>query len=133
MDYSISELEGLTEPELLGVLKKSWGFDDKIEVWGELSKAELPDGKHFFKLLNPRSVRDNSLLRYPLAVNYQLASGIYMPPFFGKKLHDDGFDLIRCEVVLSPQTERDKHSNPLRVQVNPASVIKLTEIPIELE
>lgn len=133
MDYSISDLERMTDPELLGVLRKSWGFDDKLEVWGELSRRGNPDG-YFFVLMNPRSVRDNRQLVYPFEAPLQLDRyGIYIDKSFGQKLFDAENRLIRCEVVLSRKSEREKHSNPLEVEVNPDSIVRITEIPINLE
>jgi len=135
MDYSISELESLSDPELMSVLRKSWGFEDKIEVWGKLKKVMPTEGNPFFTLENPRSVRDNSPLMYPLSVNRQLDRyGIYIDTNLKiKKMHENGLDTIRCELVLSPKKEREKHANPLEVACNQASVIELKEIPIELK
>jgi len=132
MDYSISDLDLMTDPELLGVLRESWGFDDKLEVWGELSKKETPDTQ-FYVLINPRSVQDNRPLVYPFEASHQLDRyGIYIDKSSAQKLFDAGIRFIRCEVVLSPKSEREKHFNPLEVQVNIASVIQLTEFPIKL-
>jgi hypothetical protein len=58
---------------------------------------------------------------------------MYIDLTFGKKLFDAGIRFIRCEVVLSQESEREKHSNPLEVHINTSTVIQLTELPIKLE
>lgn len=131
--FSISELERMTDPELLGVLRRSWGFEDKLEVWGELPRVDALD-LTFYKVINIRSVLDNRQLEYPFDAKYKLDSGgIYIDKYSAKKLIAAGTRFIRCEAVLSPKSERDKHGNPLEIQVRTASVIPLTDIPIELE
>lgn len=62
--YEYSELEGLSDTELLATLQSSWGYeDDNFEVWGEVTLFKDREWGH---LKNPRMLASNNLLSYPL-------------------------------------------------------------------
>jgi hypothetical protein len=43
--YEYSELEGLSDTELLATLQSSWGYeDDNLEVWGEVPCSKTENG-----------------------------------------------------------------------------------------
>lgn len=128
--YSISDLQPMNDSELQGVLRRSWGCGNKLEVWGELTEVVTPDTR-FVKLSKIRSVRNNTLLSYPCDVDSQLdRRGIYISPSYALELIEAGHKYIRCEVVLASREEREKQRNPLVVQVKNRSAIPLREIPL---
>lgn len=135
MHYSISDLERMTDPELLGVLSQSWGCVGKLEVWGELTEVATAS-INLVRLSNVRSLRDNSLLSYPcdVADRFQLKNrGIYIPPNYGKELIAADHKYVRCEVELQTENERKKQSNPIAVRVKSGCATPLKKIPVVLE
>ena len=128
--FSSQELELMNEEQLLDVLRESWGCQGKkLEVWGRLSVSEDAD-KIFYKLTEVRSVQNNEYLSYPCNVMRELANGgIYIIPKHGRELRETGHQFFRCELKLSPKTERIKHNNLLEVTVKPNSASPLHEIP----
>lgn len=132
MHYSIPDLQRMNDSELLDVLRRSWGCENKLEVWGELSEV-VTSITDLVRLSNVRSVRDNSLLSYPCEVadRFQLKTrGIYISPNYGKKLIAAGHKSIRCEVELQPGEEREKQSNPIAVKVKTGTAEPLKTIPV---
>ncbi|CAI08731.1 hypothetical protein ebA4601 [Aromatoleum aromaticum EbN1] len=131
--YEHPELKGMSDAELLQVLRQSWGCSgNKLEVWGQLTVAGFAD-KQFVKLSEVRSVRDNAFLSYPCEVAHPLKDrGIYIPSTYGWDLVESGHKFIRCELELSPHNHREKHGNPLAVTVKPGSAIPLKKIPVSI-
>lgn len=131
--YTHTELRGMTDSELFNVLRRSWGCaGNKLEVWGRLTVVGPPD-KQFVKLSDVRSVRDNTILSYPCEVPHTLIDrGIYIHPEYGWELAESGHKLFRSELELAPHKEREKHGNPLQVNVRPGSAIPLRRIPVPI-
>ena len=126
--YPVSDLQGRTDAELLGILRRVWRCGEKLEVWGRLVERDTPT-TIIVKLLEVRSVHDNSLLSYPCDVTYGLNRGVFIDGKYGGELVDAGHKYVRCELVLAPRGERAKHGNPLEVNVRPGSAVPLMEIP----
>lgn len=129
--YSKEELEDRSEAELFAILKQSWGVNDnKIEVWGEL--PALGDTTFGF-LRNPRLVSTGDRLYYPVQGLEIEPCRFFMAPqdasSCGSKKHKR---FVRCELELSPESERRKHNNPLSLCVKSGTGEKLLYLPKEI-
>lgn len=133
--FTQKELQVHPEEQLWTILKKSWGIDgDSIEVWGEL--PALGDSTFGF-LRNPHLVATGDRLYYPVQGLEKEPCTFYMAPqdasTCGSKKHKR---FIRCELELSPESERRKHNNPLGLCVKAGTGENLRylpkEIPIEI-
>ena len=129
--YSVLHLRGMDDSELVDVLRQSWRCDKKLEVWGRLAEVATPDSV-IIKLLDVRGMGDNMLLAYPCDAPRDLNRGIYIQKNYGRSLLDEGHTHIRCELKLAPRAEREKHGNPLEVNVKPDSAIPLKKLPAAL-
>lgn len=129
--YSKEELEDRSEAELLDILKQSWGVNDnKIEVWGEL--PALGDTTFGF-LRNPHLVSTGDRLYYPVQGLEIEPCRFFMAPQdasnCGSKKHKR---FVRCELELSPESERRKHNNPLSLCVKSGTGENLRYLPKEI-
>lgn len=135
--YSISDLQRKNDNELLDILRENWGCEDKLIVWGKITEVLTADIT-LYTLSEVRGVPDNRLLSYPCKVDERQQldrRGIFIPFSYGKKLIRAGYEYVLCEVCLSVQEQREKHGNPLEVNVVPESAIpyqKLPGVPKEL-
>lgn len=124
--YEHSELEGLSDSELLELLEKSWGINDgDFDVWGEIY---LLADQRWGYLKNARTVKDNRLLSYPLQ-GFRGACEFWVHPNDPEKHRDR---LIRCKLELSRLGEREKYGNPFRMNVSSGSVSLLEKLPEEV-
>lgn len=125
--YGYSELEGLSDTELLATLQSSWGYeDDNFEVWGEVT---LYKDRKWGHLKNPRMLTSNDLLSYPLTgVNGPCE--FWINPADAKKYGDQrGTRFIKCKLNLSRPEEREKHRIPFMMSVLPGSCSSLEKLP----
>ena len=125
--YGYSELEGLSDTELLAKLQSSWGYeDDNFEVWGEVT---LFKDRKWGHLKNPRMLTNNNLLSYPLTgVNDPCE--FWISPADAKKYGDQrGARFIKCKLKLSRPEEREKHRIPFMMSVLPGSCSSLEKLP----
>jgi len=131
LPYSHQQLQEMTDPQRLDVLRESWGStDNKVEVWGELRESGTPENR-FVKLAEVRSLHDNSFLSYPGETSQKLRDrGIFISQQYAWELVAAGYKYIRCEVELAPQKEREKHANPLQVNVKNGSAQPLRDLPL---
>ncbi len=129
--YTHDELDGRTDEELLAILARSWGIDDgRFEVWGIL----LPLGESTFGFLRKsRLVKSGEQLYYPLKGIEDEYCSFFMAPQdasrCGSKQHTR---YIRCELELSPISEREKHENPFGLCVKVGTAERLRQLPDEL-
>ena len=129
--YTADELKGLSDAEILELLAKSWGIDDgKFEVWGDL--PPLGDTSFGF-LRNPYLVKTGDRLYYPLKGHEQEPCRFFVAPQdasrYGSKTKQR---FIRCELELSPESERVKHNNPFSLCVKKGSGENLRYLPKEI-
>jgi len=126
--YSQHELKGLSDLELLNIIKKSWGVEgDEIEVWGELDP--LRDASFGF-LSNAHLVATGEKLYYPIEGRDREHCSFFMGPH-------DAFNcgskskkhFVRCQLELSPESERAKHNNPLGLCVKKGTGEQLFDLP----
>ena len=135
---TIERAKQLDDNEISTFLKKQFGLKNKdvIEVTGELSGKELTDPNLYHCRLNNVKLKTGSRVEYPLSdldVRDSIqTNGIYVPYTFDKTLKkyvaDGAKVLVKCELELSSTYEREKHKNPLLVNVVPRSVQMLREI-----
>jgi hypothetical protein len=124
--YDLEELENLSEQELKACLEDSWNIKNgQFEVWGEIKPLKDTWGY----LTNPRTISDNKLLTYPLR-GISRVCNFFINPIDAKKFGDrDSPRFIRCELELSPLSEREKHNIPFEMNVLPGSCSLLEELP----
>jgi len=129
--YTQDELAGHTDEELLAILAHSWGIDDgKFEVWGIL----LPLGESTFGFLRkPHLIKSGEQLYYPLdGIEDELCSFFIAPQDASKCGSKEYTRYIRCELELSPISERKKHENPFGLCVKVGTAERLRSLPKEL-
>lgn len=122
--YTISELESLSDNELLSLLKRSWGYTDNnsLKVIGVVQKIQTAESE-FFVLTD---IKNKDLL----PIKYPLEGEVYETIFIGSTLKTgikEG-DLVIAEGELSPPYEREKHLNPLEVNVIQRTIEKLIKV-----
>ncbi len=129
--YSKEELDDRSEAELLDILKQSWGVNDnKIEVWGEL--PALGDTTFGF-LRNPHLVSTGDRLYYPVqGLEIEPCSFFIAPQDAQKCGSKEHNSFVRCELELSPESERSKHNNPLSLCVKRGTGESLRSLPKEI-
>ena len=134
----INQLKQEKNNDLLLYLKQQLGIDvkDDIEVTGELSAThnDVNDSYHC-RIYNVKA-KAGEQIEYPISDLDKKDSirenGIYVPYAFNKALKEDvnagASVLVKCKLELSSASEREKHNNPLLLNVDPKSVQKLHEI-----
>ena len=132
-EYSRKDFDGLTDHELLSVLKELWvnPSSSKISVWGKLHKSKRTDGKYSYALREPKSTIYDEDIEYPIKGVRRPVSSYGIHVYIGKKELFKGNDFpvfIRCNLVLSRTEERERHNNPLDVCVDIESIEPLIEI-----
>lgn len=130
--YSFDVVKNLSDAELYQRLFDSWGITNgKIEVWGELVD---PQTNKFINLYKVRLVAGNQTINYPLKLKYGIESGVYVPYDYAKSLLNTKLSVwIKCELVLSPLKERQKHSNPFELSVKFGSAEVLQALPFTFD
>ena len=129
--YTKEELKGLAEDEILALLAESWGVQDgKIEIWAEL--PPLGESTYGF-ILEPHSVLTGERLYYPLKGLDRGNCKIFVSPKDAVRLGDKRKRCyVRCEVELSPESERIKHDNPFELTLKKGSGENLLYLPKEI-
>ncbi|MDV2440563.1 AAA family ATPase [Acinetobacter gerneri] len=129
--YTEDELNDYSDQELLGILAKSWGIDDgKFEVWGQL--PALGDTSFGF-LRNPYLVKTGERLYYPIQGHEQEPCSFFVAPNDASRLGSKTKQrFVRCELELSPESERLKHKNPMGLCVKKGSGENLRFLPKEI-
>ncbi|QHH95277.1 restriction endonuclease [Acinetobacter gyllenbergii] len=129
--YTKEELKGLSEDEILALLAESWGVQDgKIEIWAEL--PPLRESTYGF-ILEPHSVLTGERLYYPLKGLDRGNCKIFVSPKDAVRLGDKRKRCyVRCEVELSPESERIKHDNPFELTLKKGSGENLLYLPKEI-
>ncbi len=128
--YEFEELENLSEQELQACLEESWNIkDSQFEIWGEISP--LKDTSWGY-LINPRTIKDNKSLTYPL-IGVDRTCSFFLNPNDAQKFGDrHSSRFIRCKLKLSPLSERKKHNIPFEMNISPGSCTSLEELPEEV-
>lgn len=129
--YTKEELKGLSEDEILALLAESWGVQNgKIEIWAEL--PPLGESTYGF-ILEPHSVLTGERLYYPLKGLDRGNCKIFVSPKDAVRLGDKRKRCyVRCEVELSPESERIKHDNPFELTLKKGSGENLLYLPKEI-
>ncbi|ENV43439.1 McrB family protein [Acinetobacter schindleri] len=129
--YTEDELNDYSDQELLGILAKSWGIDDgKFEVWGQL--PPLGDTSFGF-LRNPYLVKTGERLYYPILGHELEPCSFFVAPNDASRLGSKTKQrFVRCELELSPKSERLKHKNPMGLCVKKGSGENLRFLPKEI-
>ncbi|MFV5374312.1 McrB family protein [Acinetobacter calcoaceticus] len=129
--YTKEELKGLSEDEILALLAESWGVQDgKIEIWAEL--PPLGESTYGF-ILEPHSVLTGERLYYPLKGLDRGNCKIFVSSKDAVRLGDKRKRCyVRCEVELSPESERIKHDNPFELTLKKGSGENLLYLPKEI-
>ncbi|GLS83510.1 McrB family protein [Paraferrimonas haliotis] len=131
--YEKDQLKMLSDPELMEVLRESWGYDKSapIEVIGVIKKVKTEDS-YFYFLERILHVKTGKPLNYPLSdrdikrsvkafFNWTDAKGILNSPLIGTH--------VKAQLTLSPKSEREKHKNPIEVCVKEGSGSLLMAVP----
>ena len=129
--YTKEELKRLSEDEILVLLAESWGIQDgKIEIWAEL--PPLGESTYGF-ILEPHSVLTGERLYYPLKGLDRGNCKIFVSPKDAVRLGDKRKRCyVRCEVELSPESERIKHDNPFELTLKKGSGENLLYLPKDI-
>lgn len=125
--YELEELKALSVQELKACLEDSWNIKNgQFEVWGEI---RLLKSNSWGYLTNPRTINDNKLLTYPL-IGFSRICEFFINSVDAKKFGNRDFTrFIRCELELSPLSEREKHNIPFEMSVSPGTCSLLEELP----
>ena len=129
--YDRDELADKSDAELLDILAKSWGVDDgNFEIY-----AELPPLKNttYGFLRNPRLLKTGKKLSYPLEGKTEDSCSFFInsqdATTVGSKKNTR---FIRCQLDLSPKSERVKHDNPFELNVRSGTAEQLKELPSDI-
>lgn len=135
MDYYTKaqlSFSNISDEDLLNTLKTSWGFEpnEPIEVFCELKANQTSEGSTHYRVYSVKLIKDMRILQYPISGIEERDdipnNGIYVRPFFDnnlkKFLKDNQRVLVTCTLELSNKDEREKHDNPLLVNVIPSSI-----------
>mgnify|MGYP003599883921 CR=1 FL=1 len=129
--YTEDELKDYSDQELLAILAKSWGVEDgKFEVWGQLPAL----GETTFGFLrNPYLVKTGERLYYPIQGHELEPCSFFVAPNDASRLGSKTKQrFVRCELELSPESERLKHKNPFGLCVKKGSGENLRFLPKEI-
>jgi energy-coupling factor transporter ATP-binding protein EcfA2 len=140
--YTKEELANLSDEKLLTVLRMDWNFADgeKILAWGLIKKKDgfdkLSDERTEFHIFSDaKAISTNRGIEYPISNIYRTISqfGIFISKKEIERIEASNLAntsiFVRCELILSPYLEREKHDNPLEVNVRDGSIEKLIELP----
>lgn len=129
--YTQDELIDLSDSELLDILAQSWGIEDgKFDVWGELPK--LGNTTYGF-LRNAYLVKTGKRLYYPLNGFESDPCRFFISPKDASSCGSkEKTNFVRCELELSPKSEREKHNNPLNLCAKSGTCKRLNELPSEI-
>lgn len=130
--YTTSELEGLSDDKILEVLARSWEIsDNRFEIWAEL--PPLSENKQISFLRNAILVKTGKRLYYPIRGEESKFCEFYINRKDAKEFGSEKYSrFIRCELELSPNSERIKHNNPFELCVKYGSVELLHKLPKEI-
>jgi energy-coupling factor transporter ATP-binding protein EcfA2 len=130
--YDIEVVKSLTDKELHQRLCESWQITNgKLEVWGLIQNAsQAGERKLPTCLMDVKSLKDSSIIDYPIRVRLGFDRGIFISFNSSEELFgfEDG-TYVRCELCLAPAREREKHENPFECNVVITSVQRLIELP----
>ena len=134
-DLTLERAKLLTDEELLSILKQFWDIpeNEAIGVVASLVAEQNPySNKYYYRIYNVQTL-NGKRLKYPLSdidsKNTIASNGIFVPPLFSnKKAVKEGIVRIRCELTLASKFEREKHNNPLLLEVIPQTIQFLTNI-----
>ncbi len=129
-------IPSLDDNEILLYIKEQLNIakEDAIEVTGELTAKLLATNSYHYRIYNVK-LKTSEWLEYPIndlneKANIQ-ENGIYVPPNFNASLkqyvNNGGTALVKCKLELSSVFEREKHENPLLLNVDPGSIRMLQE------
>jgi len=127
--YSFEVVKQFTDEEIYQRLFECWGITNgKIEVWGEL---DINQQGNWAGVLNVKTQRENREIRYPIELNKNIDDGVFIGPFYAKKLidGDNKQNWIKCDLELASKSERIKQSNPFLLGVKKGTAFKLLKLP----
>ena len=79
--YDTTELEKLSEEELVACLRDTWEMEDvQFEVWGEINKIKSKEDITIWRLINPYSIKSNKLLIYTLRGHDRVSCSFFINP-----------------------------------------------------
>lgn len=132
--FSVADLNGRTDDEILTLLKNSWGYaaTEPFEIIGRLKKIPREQEKTFFILEDLRNVHNGGTLRYP--VN---ETDVHHTVFVGSISQElqqqfNNGRWIKARVVLSPANERIKHKNPFALKTVTGEMELLHDLPKDM-
>lgn len=131
----MNELEGLSEEELFSILKLSWGYEESepIEVIGVILVRETEHSKLYF-LDRIMSFKTGKTITYPLNDNQaKITVQAFFPPPEAREILKSQIKgtHVKAKLVLSPRKERERHNNPVEVNVDSGSASIVMEMPKE--
>jgi len=127
--YSFEVVKQFTDEEIYQRLFECWGITNgKIEVWGEL---DINQQGNWAVVLNVKTQSENREIRYPIELDKNIDDGVFIPPFYAKKLVDDNNkqNWIKCDLELASKSERIKQSNPFLLGVKKGTAFQLLKLP----
>jgi energy-coupling factor transporter ATP-binding protein EcfA2 len=131
----MNELEGLPEEELFSILKLSWGYEESepIEVIGVILVRETEYSKLYF-LDRIMSFKTGKTITYPLNDNQaKITVQAFFPPPEAREILKSQIKgtHVKAKLVLSPRKERERHNNPVEVNVDSGSASIVMKMPKE--
>ncbi|MEZ9835368.1 McrB family protein [Vibrio breoganii] len=128
LTYDKSYAKQLDDVELYKCLYEAWGIENqKIEVWGRL---EINAQGNWSGIKQAKLLQTNEPIEYPLPNSRELQSGVFLSPNEARMvLKGNRSILIKCELLLASQQQRDNKDNPFLLSVLPSTVERLTELP----
>lgn len=133
--YSFSDIKniGLTDEEILDLLKDSWHYpkNDEITVLGQVAKIST-DHSSFWVIENFYHIETMERLLYPVHHEENIKQTIYIgAKLNGNELKLENKQWVKATVTLAPIKEREKHNNPFEVVAT--EVVELKEIPLPIQ
>ena len=138
---TLSQASQLDDNDIEIYLKNFWNIEENssIEVTGELdSTFNSNHYSYHYRIYNVK-LKNGQKIEYPIAdlidKNKIQNNGIYVPYQFNSEIKQlanlDKKPLISCNLILSSLTERNKHNNPILLNVDAKSIILLKLIEKE--
>lgn len=125
----VKNAKNLSDEEIYKLLYKNWKIEnEKIEVWGWLQI----NGSNNLRVYDVKSLVDNEYLNYPSGyfLGFNIVDGVYTGQDYAKKLLGWQSEVcIKCELVLAPKNQREKHNNPFELNVKNGSATRLVKMP----